>query len=71
MVAQKTLTDHTEFITSKREFEEWLGRAQGTVNDCQDEEGSEAEVSRCGYLLRICIHFDNRWQLLLFRFDVM
>ena len=59
MVAQKTLTDHTEFITSKGEFEEWLVRSQGTVNDCEDEEGSEAEVSRCGCLLRPCMHLDN------------
>ena len=59
MVAQKTLTDHTEFITSKAEFEEWLGRAQGTVNDCQDDEGSEAEVSTYDYSLRTSTSFDT------------
>lgn len=45
MIAQKTLTDHTEFVTAKDEFEEWLQRSQGTVTDCQDDTGSEAEVS--------------------------
>lgn len=49
-MAQKTLTDHTEFITSKSEFEDWLGRAQGTVNDCEDDDGSEAEVCECGQI---------------------
>ncbi|KAK3865215.1 hypothetical protein Pcinc_029165 [Petrolisthes cinctipes] len=44
VIAQKTLTDHTEFVTAKTEFEEWLQRSQGTVTDCQDDSGSEAEV---------------------------
>ncbi|KAF2357498.1 Spectrin repeat [Trinorchestia longiramus] len=44
MVAQKTLTDHTEFVTAREEVEAWLNRSHGTVAECQDDTGSEQEV---------------------------
>lgn len=35
--AEKSLTDHTEFIAAKEKVEEWLNRAHGTVQDCIGE----------------------------------
>lgn len=35
--AEKSLTDHTEFIAAKEKIEEWLNRAHGTVQDCIGE----------------------------------
>ncbi|XP_059468655.1 muscle-specific protein 300 kDa isoform X2 [Neocloeon triangulifer] len=32
---QKNLSDHTEFINAKEEFDVWLKRAQGTVQSCE------------------------------------
>jgi hypothetical protein len=32
---QKNLSDHTEFMNAKEEFEVWLKRAQGTVQSCE------------------------------------
>ncbi|XP_075225316.1 muscle-specific protein 300 kDa isoform X2 [Lycorma delicatula] len=31
---EKNLSDHTEFINAKEEYERWLQRAHGTVKDC-------------------------------------
>lgn len=31
---EKNLSDHTEFLKAKDEFEVWLQRAHGTVKDC-------------------------------------
>jgi nesprin-1 len=31
---EKNLSDHTEFIKAKEEFDAWLMRAHGTVQDC-------------------------------------
>ena len=31
---QKKLADHTEFLKAKKDIEEWLSRAEGTVQDC-------------------------------------
>ncbi|CAG7726205.1 unnamed protein product [Allacma fusca] len=30
----KKLADHTEFLKAKKEIEEWLSRAEGTIQDC-------------------------------------
>lgn len=35
--AEKSLTDHTEFIAAKEKVEEWLNCAHGTVQDCIGE----------------------------------
>jgi len=31
---EKNLSDHTEFVKAKEEFDTWLQRAHGTVQDC-------------------------------------
>ena len=31
---QKKLADHTEFLKAKKEIEDWLARAEGTLQDC-------------------------------------
>jgi nesprin-1 len=31
---EKNLSDHTEFVKAKEEFDTWLKRAHGTVQDC-------------------------------------
>ncbi|XP_063222936.1 muscle-specific protein 300 kDa isoform X4 [Bacillus rossius redtenbacheri] len=32
---EKNLSDHTEFVKAKEEFDSWLKRAHGTVKDCE------------------------------------
>lgn len=32
---QKSLSDHTDFVKEKQELEEWLNRAEGTLQDCE------------------------------------
>lgn len=32
--AEKNLSDHTEFLKAKKEFDDWLHRAHGSVHDC-------------------------------------
>lgn len=44
---EKNLSDHTEFIKAKEEFEIWLKTAHGTVNDCigvGDEAGTRDKL---------------------------
>lgn len=31
---EKNLSDHTEFLKAKEDFDAWLKRAHGTVQDC-------------------------------------
>lgn len=31
---EKNLSDHTEFMKVKDEFEEWINRARGNIQDC-------------------------------------
>lgn len=49
---EKTRTDHTDFVTSKAEFANWLERAQGTVQDCSGQCGSEASTKEKYELVR-------------------
>ena len=42
--AQKTFTDHTEFVKTQMEFQTWLSKNQGTVHDCQSDIGTEEQV---------------------------
>lgn len=41
---QKKLSDHTEFINARDEFNEWLSRANGSVQKCSGH-GDEAETA--------------------------
>ena len=49
---EKTRTDHTDFVTSKKEFSNWLERAQGTVQDCSGQCGNEASTKEKYELVR-------------------
>lgn len=40
---QKSLSDHTDFLNEKRQLEEWLDRAEGTLQDSIGF-GTEAET---------------------------
>ncbi|KAB7507506.1 Nesprin-1 [Armadillidium nasatum] len=44
VVAQKSLSDHTEFVAAEEEFRNWLSRARGTIQECQEFGGSEEAV---------------------------
>lgn len=44
VVAQKSFTDHTEFLNAQDDFKTWLTRSLGTLSDCQDVGGTEEAV---------------------------
>jgi hypothetical protein len=64
---QKNLSDHTEFMNAKEEFEVWLKRAQGTVQSCEGV-GDEAatkdklETIRVKFQLNIKIQDDIKFK---------
>ncbi len=49
---EKTRTDHTDFITAKKDFAGWLERAQGTVQDCSGPCGNEVATKEKYELVR-------------------
>ena len=49
---EKTRTDHTEFVTAKDDFANWLERAQLTVQDCCVPGGDEAAAREKHELVR-------------------
>lgn len=49
---EKTKTDHTDFVIAKKEFSDWLERAQGTVQDCSGPSGNEAAAKEKYELVR-------------------
>lgn len=60
---QKNLSDHTEFMNAKEEFEVWLKRAQGTVQSCEgvgDEAATKDKLETIRVIFKI-----NKWQAIL------